>query len=75
MLNKNVVIAFAVRSLFAGALWANTNKACLKTANMTYKSDIAACKELKGAEKKSCKKTAKENRTQAKAACKASPAQ
>ncbi len=74
MFSKKIAGVILVQSFLVASLWASTDKTCVKNANSTYKTDIAACKELKGAEKKSCKKTAKEKKTEAKAACKAAPA-
>jgi hypothetical protein len=70
MFNKKLVGLVIAQSFLVGSLWAAVDKACLKSASDAYKTEIAACKDLKGADKKACKKTAKENKVKAKAACK-----
>jgi hypothetical protein len=74
MFNKKLVGLVIAQSFLVGSLWAAADKACLKSASDAYKTEIAACKDMKGADKKACKKTAKENKAKAKAACSATPA-
>ena len=69
MFNKKIVGLVMAQALLVAPLWANAKKDCIKAANTQFKSDMANCKDLKGADKKACKKTAKENRDKAKAAC------
>ncbi|GEM_PF-6683354 len=70
MYNRKIVLAVVTQSLLIGSLWAGADKACISTAKATYKTDIAACKDQKGADKKTCKKTAKDNKAAAISACK-----
>ncbi len=68
MFNKKIaglVIAMVVSAPFADAA-----KDCVKAAKAAYKTEMAGCKDMKGAEKKTCLKTAKTNMATAKAACK-----
>ena len=71
MFNRKLVGLVVAQSFLVGSLWAAADKACVKSANEAYKTEVAACKDMKGAEKKACKKTAKENKAKAKEACNA----
>jgi hypothetical protein len=75
MINGKIISMFVVPAFLAGSLWAAADKACLKSAGEAYKVELAGCKDMKGADKKACKKTAKENKAKAKAACSAAPAE
>lgn len=70
MFNKKIAALLIAGSFCATSLFAAADKACLKSANDAYKTELAGCKDMKGAEKKTCKKTAKTNKATAVAACK-----
>ncbi|MDB5048450.1 MAG: hypothetical protein JWO30_1521 [Fibrobacteres bacterium] len=71
MFNRKIVGLVIAQTFLAASIFAAADKACLKSADDAYKTELAGCKDMKGAEKKTCKKTAKDNKTKAKAACSA----
>ncbi len=71
MLNKKIFALVIAQTFLVSSLWAAADKACLKTAKEANKTEMATCKDMKGADKKACLKTAKENYKTAKAACSA----
>jgi len=68
-MNKLFAVFALSLALSAPAVIASERGDCLKNVKQTLKTDEAACKEMKGKEKKSCIRDARKKAKDAKAAC------